>query len=448
MTTPALYIDVLDNVRYNASYAWWLDGSFVYENTWTDGALCDWVIDIRPESTSHPIREDGTRAPGAWYHRRLNLSFQAKTREIRFRDGAYEVRWSGSPLPAMVSGHLAGSDLAWILDAPGSSFPYGLEARAITSALGKLKNKRYDFGATLLELGETAGFIADAVDTVITPGFKGLCSVLPTDNETAADWFMRLTAGELKSAQRKKYGPRVRNHANEIFGRKAEALMKASISAYLAWQFAVKPLLFDIDDARAALGEVLNGEKPVPMRLTVRSGCTDHRIETFKHFAGVFSPGWDITVKMLHLWRCKVAATYEVEPTSNTRWQQWGLMNTPQALYEATPFSWMLDYLTNTGEWLESLTPVEGASFIEGTITRYQQSSPMGSATFTGNGATLHSGFEPEPWVLDGMRIERSLIPPHGLLPAVRPAYRNKLNLERLANVLAALASVASKSTS
>ena len=220
--------------------------------------------------------------------------------------------------------------------------------------------------------------------------------------------------------------------------------MKASISAYLAWQFAVKPLLFDIDDARAALGEVLNGEKPVPMRLTVRSGCTENNIETFTTPSGVVTPGWNVTVKMLHIWRCKVAATYDVEPTSNTRWQQWGLMNTPQALYEACPFSWMLDYLTNTGEWLESLTPVEGAQFVEGTITRYQQSSPVGAVTFTGNGATLHSGFSREPWVLDGMRIERSLIPPYGLLPSVRPAFRNKLDLERLANCLAALASVAS----
>ena len=104
----------------------------------------------------------------------------------------------------------------------------------------------------------------------------------------------------------------------------------------------------------------------------------------------------------------------------------------------------MVDYLTNTGDWLQTLTPVEGADFVEGTITKYQEVSPGSNIQFSPNQTTLElrDGFTPEKWTLDGMRIERSLIPPHGLLPAIRPAFMNKLNLTRVANVMGAFSSI------
>lgn len=143
--------------------------------------------------------------------------------------------------------------------------------------------------------------------------------------------------------------------------------------------------------------------------------------------------------------RCRINARYAIHVTKDSRAQQWGLTNSVSVLYELTPFSWMWDYLTNTGDWLASLLPVEGAQFLEGSLTRFQQAigGPGGIKLSPSSGWTSVSPSE-ATLVLNGMRTDRVLITT-GLLPAFRPAFQNKLNLTRLANSLAAMTQLARK---
>ena len=448
MTTPASNIATWDMTSSHVNYAYFHNGVEIYSFGYDASFFCGRVVDIRPESTRNPMRADGTRAPSGWRHQKVNLSSVPRTRTLKFPNGGYEVHVTITQQPAFGASHwgYVNEELGWMLGVSGSEFPYGIEARAITQAINKLRNQKYSFGASLAEMRETISFVADTTEA-ITNALGHTFSAFPGDREDVADWFMRLTRSELKSGRKGKYGPRVRNMSNKIWGRKAEAYMKLGISAWMAFQFAVKPLLYDIDDARKALGEILFGDEAEPPCLVVQTGSTETVELKLSSNSGIITPGYTVSAAVYLFTKCRINAKYEVELTSNARAQSWGLMGTPAILYEAIWLSWMVDYLTNTGEWLESLTPVEGANFLEGTLTRFQEAQPARRLEFHPNpGVTFISGYPTsEWWSCDLMRIERNLIPAEGLLPAVRPVYRNKMNLTRLANVMGALSGLVGK---
>jgi hypothetical protein len=135
-------------------------------------------------------------------------------------------------------------------------------------------------------------------------------------------------------------------------------------------------------------------------------------------------------------------------PISATRtFEQWGLANPAPVLLELTPFSWMLDYLSNTGKWVQSLVPIEGAQFIEGSISRIQIVDSLGPLRLVDQpGYTTVVGARTAPGgVRLSGRFDRTVLT-SAILPALRPVIRDKLNLTRLANVLAVIGKMASKS--
>lgn len=442
MTTPAISTDVINrtNVTVRREYFNRDTGVYVFGFEYPATTTQSRGFRYRPKSISNPLRKDGTRAPSAWYHRQATVASPTRDVVVGFRSGSYDVvvSYLGTPGNPLLSGGdwRAWKDIGLGWTANVESFPYAAESIAVTKALTKLRQQKYDFGATLGELKETAGFVADACDDLV--GFlSSAANKLPGDSDDVVRFIMSLNKSELKSARNQRYGPRVRSMANSIWGKRAEKYMELGISLWMAYQLAVKPLLYDIEDGRNALGEALFGDVPQPLRLKVRSSGRDqsyHKATWPSGFSFITS------IETLVTNECKVSATYDVSPTKDSRAQQWGLTNSWSVLWELTTLSWMVDYLTNMGEWLGTLTPVEGASFVEGTITRFQYGVPSAAEALSPiSGVEAISGFNRKMWSMDASRMERVLIPPYGLLPAVRPAFRNKLDLTRLANSLAGL---------
>ena len=247
---------------------------------------------------------------------------------------------------------------------------------------------------------------------------------------------LKVASGRNRRKQRQ-----LADKARQLLRRRSRAAAMAIINSWLAFQLAVKPLLSDINDAGSALSEALFGDEPQPMTVQIKASCREYDIrdhDVLGHVTGlrcIYSLGVES--------RCRINATYAVLPTKDSRAQQWGLTNSFSVAYELIPFSWMVDYLTTTGEWLSTLTPAEGATFLEGTITRYQEVVAVRPVRLYGTGGWSVVSGKTMQSQLFAMRLERSLLPPYGILPALRPALRNKLNLTRLANSLAALAKVA-----
>ena len=109
--------------------------------------------------------------------------------------------------------------------------------------------------------------------------------------------------------------------------------------------------------------------------------------------------------------------------------------------WELTRFSWTVDYVFQVGDWLNSLTANNGVQFREGTITRVQHLN---------QGLSRFKSADPRISIIQGDRWTSSVpnrlgkmareVLTNGVHPAYRPTVRNKLNLDRLANVLSVLA--------
>lgn len=446
MTTPAIHTDVTDWQPVVTKVQYYEAGSatlvFEFEYSWDQPHSRTWRH--RPESVSNPIREDGTRARSGYAMDALDIRSPSREMKVKVPDGPYDVVYTHRNVVASLLAGAPGDlmmkiGLGWA--AKYSSFPYGIEARAITQALTKLRQQRYDFGATLGELKETIQFTREMCENLVD--FLGTVSnKIPANQADIIDFIMGLDVGELKSARNRRFGPRVRSHANKLWGRKAEKLMNLTISVWMTYQFAVKPLLSDIENGRAAIGEALFGETPQPLRMDVRTGCREVSQPSHTYDLG-FTPGGTMRVGAVVYTECKISASYDVTPTKDSRAQQWGLTNSYSVLWELTTLSWMVDYLSNMGDWLGTLTPVEGADFVEGTITRYQEGQPGAAEALSPfPGTEAISGFNTREWQMDIVRMERDLLPPVGLLPAFRPAFRNKLGLTQLANSLGALVGI------
>lgn len=448
MTTPAVNTD--DLIPANGAVQiqqWWHGGSLVHEIVIPLGGVYSqrhW--EKRPDSVSNPIRNDGTRAPSAWWCYRSSTTHTLRTFVEEWEEGGYVRRSINHNVPA-TNRLLGGSrddvvelGIGWLWGHP--EFPYSYEALAVTRALTKLRNQQYEFGSTLGELKESAQFVAQAAGDVVD-FLSGLSNRLPGNRQDLVAFFMSLGPGDLRNARNQRYSKKVRESANVLWGRKAEKLMASAINMWMAFQFAVKPLLYDINDASKALGEALWGDDPEPLRITVTSGSqgVDRHTTVLPGLHNAWKVRYGVDVET----RVRINAVYDVVPTEASRLQQMGLTNSFAVGFELTTLSWMVDYLFNVGDWLATLTPVEGATFVEGTLTRFQQAWPGAAEEVIPIGDTLVRGQGRSTWSCNMMRIERELIPSYGLLPAFRPVFRNKLNLTRMANSLGALSNLVRK---
>lgn len=445
MTTPA--VNTHEFVKADQAkqiQQWWHGGSLIHEIVIPIDCWKQRSWETRPESVSNPVRIDGTRAPSAWWCYRSSMTHTPRTFVEEWEEAGYVRRVISENVPAtnvlLGGGAQAGLGMGWLWGYP--EFPYSYEALAVTRALTKLRNQQYDFGTTLGELKESAQFVAQAAGDVVD-FLSGLSNRLPGDRRDLVAFFMSLGSGDLRNARNRRYSKKVRESANVLWGRKAEKLMVSAINMWMAFQFAVKPLLYDINDASKALGEALWGEDPQPLRITVTSGSqgVDRHIAMLPGFQNAWKVRYGVDVET----RVRINAVYDVVPTKASQLQQMGLTNSFAVGFELTTLSWMVDYLFNVGDWLATLTPVEGATFVEGTLTRFQQAWPGAAEEVIPDGDTLVQGSGRKTWSCNMMRIERELIPSYGLLPAFRPVFRNKLDLTRMANSLGALSNLVRK---
>lgn len=388
-------------------------------------------FDMRPASINNPVRDDGTRRPSAWSHRWGTIVSPSGDYGFQRTSGAYYVQTlvRGVRAPGLI-GNMAATMTAlgvgWIDGLSGQSFPYSSESKARTNFITKLRNQDYEFGQTLGEIRESYKFVGDAC--------KGFLDFLET-----AEKRVKLEKREIhRLLVYGTAGKKARKKLPRPPGRMMRK-MNMLVKMWLAAQFALKPLLSDVNDAGMALSEVLSGSRPADMRVMVRSGGKETSFFTY-HPAAAWSNTFTSTVGMMRTARCYISAVYEVSLTKDSRAQRWGLTNSYSVMFELCPWSWAIDYLSNTGKWLASLTPVEGADFLEGSITRVLEGDADVSERLDPvTGTVPLYGFGRLPWTFACGRMERSVLPPVGVLPAVRPTYQDKLGLKQTANLLAAL---------
>ena len=427
MTTPA------QNIEYTLSSVGTRRESYVYSNgTVVPGSLYTVASrsacqrEIRPQSGSSPVRADGSRAPRAWDRRwgvlvcpvRDHVYFvdvgSNPYRRIDARDSL--LVWAANGLDVA----LAAGGAHWSRRSDAGSFPSGVESSARSKFRKELQDGKADWGVTLGEMRQTV---------------KGVRQL----SEETLDVISYLA----RTARRTK-----REIVREIMGipprsRSARPWLpnkdRKIINTWLEYQFSVKPLLGDIQTSSEALSHLLFEENR-PMRLKIKTGASSTSEARYTS-SSPYNPGWTGTVRLQTTTQCHISAVYDVVPTTERTFQQLGLTNPAVVAWELTTLSWMVDYLWGVGDWLQSLTRIDGASFVEGSLTRVQRCKYAGPVSFTPSSSSvkLVGGFNDYEVSISAGRMQRVVLPPEGVTPGLHPAFRNRMGLTQMANSLAVL---------
>lgn len=170
-----------------------------------------------------------------------------------------------------------------------------------------------------------------------------------------ANIFAALLRKDVKGAFRhagmdpKRYGKQLRRAEKHAFARRFG-------NSYLEFHFGLEPLYNDVHAAIAILEK-----DPGPVTLKARTTepfsvqYTDSQY--YDQFGGYYDL-WssDCSGRIV----VKVGATLSVSNPMAYRASQLGLVNPFALLYEATPFSFIVDWFTNIGQWINSFTDLTG----------------------------------------------------------------------------------------
>lgn len=402
------------------------------------------VTRVRPESSSSPIRSDGSRAPKAWEHRWSSIVFGHGQLTVKgpYLGGTYEFvfdDWFGNgPVYQQLITQVG---LTWVNGNDVSTFPQSAENAARTKVLNKALAGQADLGVTLGELSKTVGFLGD------------LCRGIEDVFRKAADKPYLLDGHRRHSGSRKQKLGRVRDILYNL--RQPSRKQRESAAAYkrrlraerqvvddwMSYQFAVKPLVADLEKAAGATAWWL-WERNNPLRLTVKAGGESrdegHAEQVFTFSAGHAAVARVLTVAVA---QCHFSLTYDVEPGIDRTLQQLGLTNPLSVAHELIRASWLIDYAVGVGDWIKSMTKLDGMNFVEGSRSRIVrltgrdaavQFRPSGNSTSASGKATC---------ALNIGRFSRTVLTSTPL-PGWSPSVKKAIGLTQIANSLGFVAGI------
>lgn len=278
-------------------------------------------------------------------------------------------------------------------------------------ARGKAMNRAIDqkvgLGEAILELQKTAASIAGIVDLVakslvnIKKGnLKGLARVLygyGVNLHINPSGRRYLTVPRTSAAERKnlsfKRGRGTTAEHDEVSQVQIPISdrweQKGPMDRFLEARFGLAPLL---NDAEVYLATLTQGQQegsnykglgvPLHKRMWFRCSSGDPVVKTgaLRRAVGSSPLNFDLTVRA----RASATARQHLKCTDATAQmnKQLGLADPVTLLYELTYASWLVDYFSNVGDTLKSLTAYRGTAFLQGSVT--SKLEVVHNYTFTG----------------------------------------------------------------
>lgn len=136
---------------------------------------------------------------------------------------------------------------------------------------------------------------------------------------------------------------------------------------HLEVMFGLIPTYSDIS---GAVNVLAGGVPPVSIR---ERGSYGRTILTGSHPNGGLTGKWSLGTQVIHDVRCSttVGATISVDNPNLWLANQLGLVNLGSVLWEATPWSFVVDYFFNVGDWLNQWTETWGLNVQQPFYTYY-----------------------------------------------------------------------------
>lgn len=382
-----------------------------------------------PETVINPKRPDGTRpVSNYWIKRQFVVLPRLKVKQGVPPYSSWLYRTEGGSCP--YSQDLIGTNPTWNASKllPSWLVVQNVDALARTKFLTKLGERsgkdQVQLGAAAGEVRETIGMASDLGEGIV----KGIRSIARNVSQSP-----KLVAKSLDLIR--EVG--VREAANRVL-RGDVRLLERIVEGWLVVQFGLKPLCYDIYDGTVWLSHAQQAET---LRLTVkvRGGASSEQdVQIRSCRFGDNGATYDVDAVVRQSVGVHYACDYEI-PTKATIPEQLGLYNPATIAWELARFSWMVDYVVDIGGWLNSMMAAQNTRFVEGTksviqragLVEFRDVSQPPVVPIQGDLDSLGALLQVEDF-------QRTVLN-HGVMPSFLPGIRNKMDLTRLANSMAAL---------
>ncbi len=392
---------------------------------WAEPSRCYRAYTYRaePESTNNPVRPDGTRAPSAYFIRTVYFRQRSSTCLMTPPPASWYVK-PASQVPTwdnLFEG--AGLDVFNRLHVSN--------VNTVEAARVKFQNKLGDtsgkdalsLGAAAGEFRETCGMVADLAGGLV----RGVLNIARDVRKPG-----RVVSDTLSVYGQ--YGPKA---ALRQLGGTDAGMVKAIVDSWLVYQLGLRPLMYDALAATALLNSAIQEGAPPEFQCTVRAGHENvEEFDRLTHSEWLNGCPLETWTRFQEVQQAHFAAVYKI-PTRPTTLQRLGLYNIPYVGWELVRYSWMADYVTNTGPWLRSLLAGQDCVFIEGTLSTLGKTTIVKRWSLSPAGGSITIDPSQAKETLSSDSFERTVL--GGIRPAFLPQLNNRLDATKLATSLAAL---------
>lgn len=398
----------------------WAPGSINHN---VNDDIAELVYREEPESTSNPVRADGTRAPSAYWIKRLVVN-NPLARAATLPTAGWFVHLSPVCRLAQYSGGSSAGFHSGVLKLDDTN----TDARARTTFLNKLADAsgkdQVSLGVIAGEFRETVGLAAD-LGTSLVAGVRNIARAHRRPPESIAN-AMYVLGREGKAAALKQLGS------------SDNALLQSIVSSWLVVQFGLKPLAYDLQDGVNFLAAKQADPEGLQLTALLKGGASEeYKYSRLLNESRHNGSPVRLTGHFVQKTSVNYAGVYKI-PTKTPLPLALGLYNPALVAWELLRFTWMVDYVIDIGGWLRSFMAAQGTSFVEGSRSWLRKAYLDGLSSENFSSITTVDPARVDMMIAADW-FERTVVSPAGVMPSFLPGMKNKLNLDRLANSIAAV---------
>lgn len=172
---------------------------------------------------------------------------------------------------------------------------------------------------------------------------------------------------------------RMRRYKKLHAGKTAKSITKAAADAWLEYRYGWRPIFMDIDNTIEIAHKLRDkGRKKILVARAGDSVGTTVTRHTPAHYAHPIV-GCAGSSTLIFGKRCNAGVLYSVVETTKTETLQEQLGLRPRdvlpTVWECIPYSFVVDWFTNVGEWIQAITPNPRAEVLGNWITTITESS-------------------------------------------------------------------------
>jgi len=227
------------------------------------------------------------------------------------------------------------------------TIPGRMQELVANRLLSKVDNQSIALGTTLAELASTVSYVSGRAQEIVQFGSLIISGRWKSALKKVGISKKRWTAAKKKSI---------------LEG--GGIVAKEVASRWLELGFAILPTMGEVadvarlyDDPHKALGQV-------KLRASASLSISEEIDDTDSS-----TPDWITKTQSQMAGYCRMKTTYSVFDPEVVAQKALGINNVPAAIYEGIPFSWLLDYVINIGDFLSAMTATEGLTFQHGYVS-------------------------------------------------------------------------------